>query len=100
MSIRALQQRLTQLEIEENRAFQAFLRRLSRVDRRTWQMGVYEALAARGIIVPPPADLWDRPQPEKNAYLLMLCERIGGGHLGARAIIRQAWHAWEQEHPV
>ena len=100
MSTRALQQRLTRLEVEENQAFQVFLRRLSRVDRRTWQMGVYEALEACGIIEPPPADLWERPQPEKDAYLLMLRERIGGGHPGARSVIRQVWRAWEQEHPV
>ncbi len=100
MSTGDMQKRLARLEIAEGQDFQAFQRRLSRADQRTWLVGVFEALAARGIIEPPPADLWERPQPQKHAYLLMLRERIGGGHLGARAVIRQVWRAWEQEHPV
>ena len=100
MSNRDMQKRLARLEIEEREAFEVFHRRLSPADRRAWQLGVFEALAARGIIEPPPADLWERPQPEKDAYLLMLRERIGGRHREAKAVIHEAWHAWEQEHPV
>ena len=100
MSTHALQQRLARLEIQEGLAFSAFLLRLSPADARTWQTGVLETLAARGVISPPPADLWERPQPEKEAFIHMLAERIGGGHGEVRAAIRQAMCAWEQEHPA
>ena len=100
MSTHTLQQRLARLEVQEGLAFSAFLLRLSPAESRTWYTGLFEILAARGIISPLPADLWERPQPEKEAFIHMLAERIGGGHGEVRAVIRQAWHAWELEHPV
>jgi hypothetical protein len=95
-----MHKRLARLEIEERQGFAAFLRCLSSADSRTWQIGVLEALAVHGVIPPPPADLWDRPQPEKDAYLLMLRERIGGRPREVEAVLRERWHAWEQEHPI
>ncbi len=100
MSTHALQQRLARLELQEALAFSAFLLRLSPADARTWYTGLLDTLAARGVIAPAPADLWERPHPEREAFVLLLREHIGRGHLGARAVIRQAWHAWEQEHPA
>ena len=59
-----------------------------------------ETLATQGIISPPPADLWERPQAEKDAFIFMLRETIGSGHRGVGSVLRHAWRAWEQEHRV
>ena len=100
MSSRGIQQRVARMEARKREAFAAFQRRLPPADRRPWQVCALEALAAHGMISPPPVDLWERAQPEKDAYLMMLRERLEGRPREAEAVIWEAWHAWEQEHGV
>ena len=60
MSTRALRQRLARLELQEVLAFSAFLLRLSPTESRTWYTGLFDTLAARGLIAPLAADFWEQ----------------------------------------
>ncbi len=95
MRYRDVEKRLAELEAQESLKFAAFLLRLSSIDMRTWQRQTLETLAALGLIAPVPSDLWERSQPEKDAFLHMLHTSIGSGPASVHSVLMRAWHEWE-----